>query len=474
MKKTLTALLLVFALLFACGCSDGGKKSENENQGEGEKPALTPVDELPSFTDDGSYEYWIAGWNGPSTSEYDKAFKVMADAGFNHMPLSSSLMSSGTMVNYLDYAEKYGIKVYPQMMGRVTVPPEEYFVNVFDDYLDHKGLGGFYYFDEPASGLYDKFTVLAKNHAEKYSPHGLDFIINLYGITYYDDPSLDNRSSSYLEYVMQYCNAVFPYVDGLKFLSVDHYPLCYTGSADNISGYYLEPEWLISCETVAECAKSWDAFPHFFLLSTGHYNKYRDATEERLRYQANVYMAYGARGLSHFTSHGNKDADPNSNRFNVDSMISADGCTTRPTYEYAKKVNLEILSWDHVFLRYDWQGVQYVLGEGNDGNTLFSKTQFGLASLPGVEFLSSTEDLIVGHFTDENSQPAYMVTNFVDPDVGTQDDTATVNMVITDANRAIVYRNGVPETVEVKDGALTLEVGVGEAAFVIPVNLKNG
>ena len=47
-------------------------------------------------------------------------------------------------------------------------------------------------------------------------------------------------------------------------------------------------------------------------------------------------------------------------------------------------------------------------------------------------------------------------------------------MVITDANRAIVYRNGVPETVEVKDGALTLEVGVGEAAFVIPVNLKNG
>ena len=61
MKKTLTALLLVFALLFACGCSDGGKKSENENQGEGEKPALTPVDELPSFTDDGSYEYWIAG-----------------------------------------------------------------------------------------------------------------------------------------------------------------------------------------------------------------------------------------------------------------------------------------------------------------------------------------------------------------------------------------------------------------------------
>ena len=66
------------------------------------------------------------------------------------------------------------------------------------------------------------------------------------------------------------------------------------------------------------------------------------------------------------------------------------------------------------------------------------------------------------------------MTNFVDPDVGTQDDTATVNMVITDANRAIVYRNGVPETVEVKDGALTLEVGVGEAAFVIPVNLKNG
>lgn len=312
-----------------------------------------------------------------------------------------------------------------------------------------------------------------ENHNEKYSSHGLEFIINLYPVNFYDQAS-GNTSASYLEYVMQYCSTVLSGLnDGLKFLSADHYPLCYSTEADGSVEYYLEPEWLITVETIAEYAKMYDAFPHFYLLSRGHYGKYRDATEERLRYQANVYMTYGAKGLTHFTSHGDGDEDNGTVYPSfTDAMISRSGTETRQTYEYAKTVNLEILSWDHVFLRYDWQGVRYVLGEGNGSNALFAATQFGLSSLPGVENVFSSEDLIVGHFTDANGQPAYMVTNFCDPDRSTTEDAAEVNMTITDANCAIIYRNGVPETVQIEDGALSFTVGVGEAAFVIPFHLS--
>lgn len=463
--KKISAIILALCVLFACGCASNREKTPS-----GGNYVIAPVTEIPEFTDDGTYEFWIGGWNGPSTTDYEKAFQILADGGFNHMPLSDVLMSTSTMVAYLDYAEKYGVKVYPQMNGRVVSTVESRWGNVFDSSLEKKGLGGFYYYDEPGSGVYESFLPLVEDHNEKYAKYGLDFIINLYSVYYYDQAAT-NESSSYLEYVMQYCEKVLTKVDGFRFLSADHYPLCYSKGANGSMVYYLDPEWLITCETIAECAKSFDVFPHYYLLSTGHYNVYRDATEARLRYQANIYMAYGAQGLSHFTTHGNKDLDPNSTRFNTDSMISADGCSTRPTYEYAKTVNNEILSWDHVFMQYDWQGVKYVLGEGNENNALFAKTQFGMNAVPAVEMLVSSGDMIAGYFTDKDNRPAYMLANFADPDQ-TSSEAITVNMVIEDANNAIIYRRGVPEVVELSEGALSLELGVAEAAFVIPVNLQ--
>ena len=92
-------------------------------------------------------------------------------------------------------------------------------------------------------------------------------------------------------------------------------------------------------------------------------------------------------------------------------------------------------------------------------------------AVPAVEMLVSSGDMIAGYFTDKDNRPAYMLANFADPDQ-TSSEAITVNMVIEDANNAIIYRRGVPEVVELSEGALSLELGVAEAAFVIPVNLQ--
>ena len=160
--KKISAIILALCVLFACGCAGNREKTPS-----GENYVIAPVTEIPEFTDDGTYEFWIGGWNGPSTTDYEKAFRILADGGFNHMPLSDVLMSTSTMVAYLDYAEKYGVKVYPQMNGRVVSTVESRWGNVFDSSLEKKGLGGFYYYDEPGSGVYESFLPLVEDHNEK-------------------------------------------------------------------------------------------------------------------------------------------------------------------------------------------------------------------------------------------------------------------------------------------------------------------
>ena len=62
-----------------------------------------------------------------------------------------------------------------------------------------------------------------------------------------------------------------------------------------------------------------------------------------------------------------------------------------------------------------------------------------------------------------------MITNFTDP---AENKTDTVELELLEANKAIVYVRGVPQVVDVVNGTLSLEILAGDAAFVIPVEIK--
>ena len=61
-----------------------------------------------------------------------------------------------------------------------------------------------------------------------------------------------------------------------------------------------------------------------------------------------------------------------------------------------------------------------------------------------------------------------MVTNYTEP---TQGLNTRIDFNFTNANRAIVYRNGLKKVYEVKDGKLNLNLESGEGMFVIPVQV---
>ena len=456
MKNIILAAVLAVIFAFGAGC---GKKTQNP---PGEY-ALKPVTSMPVFEDDGSYEYYIGGGNGPAQAD-EKAMRILSECGINHIMLPNTTIAPSLMKTIIKNAAKYGVKAYPQMMGKITATPEEFFNHVFDDSLGEKGLAGFCYYDEPMTDKFDGFVRLVENHNEKYKD--LDFFINLYGEIYYNDLP-QNTTESYMEYVMMYCSKVLSKVEGRRILSVDHYPLQWSKSTQD--NFRISPTWLQTCEVIAHNAKTYDAMSHYYLTSTEHYD-YRKPTEQRLRYEVNVYMTYGAQGVSHFGYSG--DASGVEPKKFENSMVGADGLTIRPFYYEAQKVNREILAWDHVFLRYDWQGVMNVLGEGNDSNKLFDNTSLSLNSLPNLEYISASGDTLVGYFEDEEGQPAYMITNIGDPDVVKEPDV--VNFAVADATAAVLYRRGNAENVKLDNGAFTLEIGAGEAVFVIPVNLVNG
>ena len=62
-----------------------------------------------------------------------------------------------------------------------------------------------------------------------------------------------------------------------------------------------------------------------------------------------------------------------------------------------------------------------------------------------------------------------MVTNFTDPDVVTSNNE--IVMQLKEANKAIIYINGVREVVDLDNQTLKLSLKPGEAAFVIPLEI---
>ena len=109
-------------------------------------------------------------------------------------------------------------------------------------------------------------------------------------------------------------------------------------------------------------------------------------------------------------------------------------------------------------------------GEEGTANTLYSKLQFNVDSIDIIESVTASEDTLIGRFTGKTSDEiGLMITNFTDP---AENKTDFVDLKLLEANKAIVYVRGVPQVVDVVNGTLSLEILAGDAAFVIPVEIK--
>ena len=460
------AIALSLGLAFGVtACTTG-----EEPGGGGEGGGLPETSDYPVFDE---HTMWIGAWNNPPANE--QAYTYLEDGGFNMVFTWNN--NPQALSEHLRLGGEHGVKIYAMLNStKVAGSAEEVNENWLDSYADYEGLGGFCYMDEPGQGAYEGLGLLAENHEENYSD--IDYYVNLYPTTFFG-ANAENTGLSYAEYVEKFCDTCLTKLDKTRrILSFDHY--CMSLGAN---GGYLSEMWLETVETIARYGKQYDAMTHAFFLTTKHY-AYLAQTYESLRYQANVYMAYGIQGFSHFTYAGGFNDYP------VDPGTGLPVGDGRLYYDMAQ-LNGELLAWDDIFLSFDWKEVMHVTGSDNlaqsasYANPVLSFARDAVDELEYVTEVTATKDTIIGSFEDADGNIGLMVTNFdfpsevtgLDDEVADAPDFSTlgtdvVTLTIPGANTALIVRNGELTEEPVTDGKIELAIEPSGAAFVIPLNIK--
>ena len=385
----------------------------------------------------------------PNEAQTATAWQNMVDCGI------TAFHSWGASQQYVDLCKEYNLYFIPFI--NLKKPQELVYNGIysFSPKSDEETILGFSYFDEPNYDKIDELAELAKNHAQTY-PDKI-FYVNLHPC-WAEDEYVEGKTlcgHNYTEYVEHYCETVFSHVTSNRFLSVDYYPLYADGT--------MKTEWLYTYENIAKAAKEHSATFHFYVASTEHYS-YRKLDENNLRYLVNVAMTYGADAMSYFTYATYETAENWKT-----SMVDTSGTVKYDEYYIAQKINHELLSWDHVFLNFDWESTMTVEGSNGGANPNYQRLQFSAESIDVISSVNSDEDILIGRFTGKDNEIGLMVTNFCDP---INERTAHVELSLVDANRAIVYNRGLPAVVDVIDGKLSLEIAPGDAMFIIPLAIK--
>lgn len=394
-------------------------------------------------------------------------YQRIADSGINVIYALYEAADPAATLQALDMAEAVGIGYYVYDWNMRGL-----FSNVFDSkgqpileeiesdfelmkkfvapYKDHPAFRGNLIFDEPGANQFKRLGIYKEKY-ESYMPDK-DFYVNLFP-TY---ASLDQRDGrTYEQYIEEYLTVVKP-----EFLSYDHYPLMlFYGQSQ------LTDDYLMNLEIVAQKTKQ-NNIPFWLFIQTISYSnasgtQTRRPTESDLRWQMAVSMAFGAQGLQHFCywtpSSGGIESF-------TDGMIDQNGNISE-LYYAAQNTNKEVLSFDHVYLSFDWQGVLTHSVDEDNVHVNFRMLDYALKSHNRIKQVTSTQDLLIGTFKDENNNDAFMIVNYNDPALKLENE---FEITFNKAKQAIVYIKGVKQVVKLDKGKLKMNLESGEGVFVIP------
>lgn len=440
----------------------------------------------------------IGGFNGPYVATdgtnllTDAVYQKIADCGINFItftrhsyPTDSTKTERINIIeSQLKLAEKYKLGMFVQdehIQHSTEKWTKDALANRIKWYSNYKSFLGLSIFDEPTlTGVYgssedgagdafhtrksvSKLTNSFSNIAAYANMLPLNATMKL-------DASVTDEEA-YRTYLTTYCEEYNP-----KFLSYDNYPFewkqnAITGTSAKADYYYFK-----NLAIVREIANQYQ-IPFWTHVQSGDSfdqgaggTNAHNPSEGKFKWQINVELAFGAKGIQYFplvqpdgyelTANGESDYTRN-------GLIGKNGVETE-WYAYAKAMNQQIKSMDHVLMNSVNKGIMaygtYATTNINAANTC-SNVKLDSFALggdnPTITGLSSTNSeygAIAGCF-DYQGKTAVYVVNY---DVTSQQD-----ITLYFNNARVYYRVGSTAFKTAMDTYCTVSLGAGEAALIV-------
>lgn len=503
MKRWVSILLVLVMLLGLTAC---GENATGEKENDSTNQELVVKEGVPSYADD--EEIQLAAYAGPRRAGYrnyngvigghpddpaegwegwitEEAFQDYVDCGLNYLlPEFDALYETNKpflnsdLYKYMELAEKMNIPVVVSAEQLILMTSsDDYRLNddlkamlseMVGNLSAYTTFKGFSFRDEPDYEHAKTFGAV-KDYLTGLKSD-LFFFTSLLPI--YADPVrlTNNYTGSTVDAYKDYVNA---FMEETGTFAYDHYPLF----LDPVSGETrLDSTWLQNLRLVAERAKESDSDTGITVQScafgpAGKQNveEYKRAVTTKADVSFQVYsaLAYGMDYLTYFTywEHWNESDAEEFYSAMVHYPEQNGGEPVKTEAYYAvKEVNEEIKKFDHVFLKFDWEGTMALTKKDAAKSPMLAEA--GKYSSPRIASATATDETIIGCMKDENGYDGFMIVNVTDPGKDLSDQ---VTVTFKKASKAIVYVQGEEQTVELKDGSYTFDLTSGEGVFVIPL-----
>ena len=414
----------------------------------------------------------------------DEQFAQYAEAGFN-MVISEldavygkNYNSAGTesvvknfsgsdLDKYMNLANKYGIDVIVGsqalnnvLNGATTLENADVELTTMLSALrDKTNFKGIMMSDEPGTSCLSNYRTVSKYLNTKSAMQGKTMFTSLYPYCT-DERAFGSIQGTDKE--EKYMNYLKEFGSYMGLVNYDFYPFEQDNSKQDSmrSDYFKNLEMAaLTAQETGESGVTIQAFASYN-KTTGIYSARKLDKKAYYTYQLYASLAYGMKNITYFSYWNHYYAESGSETLSY-NMINADGSKNETVYNFVKEANTEIRGFDKVYMDFNWQGTMKVAGSDNDG-LLAEMSDY---TNPHIASVTATNDTIIGCLKDSKGYDGFMLVNATDPSDRL---SSQVTVTFKDAQKAIVYVEGVKGEVELTDGKYTVTLAPGAGVFVIP------
>lgn len=433
------------------------------------------------LTEENFKDYLAAGFTfalseGDGWYDYDEVKQIKVDN-----------FKESDLYTYMEMAEKVGLPVVASSQWltvlsdtvdlEMTDEIKQRIDKIVKDLSDYKMFKGLMLRDEPFLPSIKTFGSIYR-YLRSIKPDIFMYtcMIPIYGRTtcFSSDINAD-KIDAYKNYVRTVAEETGTFV-------YDHYPLFVDyRDPDNVVTL-MEEDYYQNMEIVAQLAKEMQ-FPAGLVVQAGSWgtrgqeketcHPRKIKTKADIGFQVYSGLAYGMKSIGYYPYMVHYVDYTSCTHYSAmleypqkeDGTPDPEGEPVKtPAYYAVKEVNEEIKKFDHVFLKFNWEGTMVVLPEGNEPSDIISHVEEYHS--PRIIQASASEETIIGCQKDDKGYDGFMIVNVTDPAKKTKD---TIKIQFVDATSALCYIRGEEQILPLHDGIVEYTLEEGQGIFVIPI-----